>query len=60
MTGVDITDLDVMTDATIVKGTSGDVDVVDEVTVTKNAAATFAGTTSSHTEGTHTHALYTE
>ena len=60
MTGVDTTDLDVMTDATIVKGTSGDVDVVDEVTVTKNAAATFAGTTSSHTEGTHSHTLYTE
>jgi hypothetical protein len=60
MTGVDTTDLDVMTAAAIVKGTSGDVDVVDEVTATKNAAATFTGTTSTHTEGTHTHTLYTE
>lgn len=59
MTGVDTTDLDVMTAATIVKGTTG-VDVVDEVTATKNAAATFAGTTDTHTEGTHTHILYTE
>lgn len=60
MTGVDTTDLAVMTAATIVKGTTGDVDVVDEVTATKNAAVTFTGTTDSHTEGTHTHTLYTE
>jgi hypothetical protein len=61
MTGVDPTELDVMTAATIVKDTiTGDVDVVDEVTATKNATVTFTGTTDSHTEGTHTHTLYTE
>lgn len=60
MTGVGVTDLDVMTAATIVKVTAGDVEVVDEVTATKNAAVTFTGTTDTHTEGTHTHTLYTE
>jgi hypothetical protein len=60
MTGTETTDTTVLNGATIVKGTTGDVDVVDEVTATKNAAATFDGTTDSHAEGTHTHILYTE
>ena len=60
MTGTETTDTAVLNGATIVKGTTGDVDVVDEATATKNAAATFAGTTDTHTEGTHTHILYTE
>lgn len=60
MTGADVTDLEVMTGAALVKGTTGDVDVVDEVTTTKNSATTFTGTADTHTEGTHTHILYTE
>lgn len=60
MTGTETTDTAVLDSATLVKSTTGDVDVVEEVTTTKNAAATFDGTTDSHTEGTHTHILYTE
>ena len=59
MTGTETTDTSVLNGATLVKGTTG-VDVVDEVTTTKNAAVTFTGTTDTHTEGTHTHTLYTE
>jgi hypothetical protein len=60
MTGTGITNTEVLNGATIVKGTAGDVDVVDEVTTTKNADVTFAGTTSTHRESAHTHNLYTE
>ncbi len=59
MTGVEATELDVMTDATIVAGTTGDVEVVNEVTATKNTAKTFTGTTDEHTCPAHTHTLTT-
>lgn len=60
MTGTETTDTAVLNGATIVKGTTGDVDVVDEVTVTKNAATTFAGTADNKTIAPHTHILYAE
>jgi hypothetical protein len=49
--------VEAMTGATIVKGTTGDVDVVDEVTATKNDATTFEGTTDTHTHAAHSHTL---
>ena len=58
MTSVEVTDTAVLASATLVKGTTG-VDVVDEVTTTKNAEVTFNGSTDTHTEGTHTHILTT-
>lgn len=60
MTGLGtVEQLDVMTDATIAAGTTGDVTVVADVTRTKNAAKTFTGTTDEHTCPAHTHTLTT-
>lgn len=60
MTGLGtVVEEDVMTDATIVAGTTGDVDVVNEVTAAKNTAKTFTGTTDEHTCPAHTHTLTT-
>lgn len=51
------TTIDTVTNATIVKGVTGDVDVVSEVETTKNAATTFEGTAKVVTQNTHTHSL---
>lgn len=60
MTGTgEVVTEDVMTAATIVEGTTGDVTVVKDVTQTKNSAKTFTGTTDEHTCPAHTHTLAT-
>ena len=58
MTGVgDISTVEAITAATIIKGTTGDVEMLESVSASKNAAATFAGTTNEVTENAHTHTL---
>ena len=55
----DIETVEALTAASITAGTSGDVEVANGVTVNKNAAATFSGTTNEHTQADHTHTLAT-
>jgi hypothetical protein len=58
MTGVgDISTVEAITAATITKGTTGDVEMLESVSASKNDAATFTGTTNEVTENAHTHTL---
>lgn len=58
LTGLaNITTVDAITAATITKGTSGDVEMLESVSASKNAEVTYTGSTSKHTENSHTHSL---
>ncbi len=58
MTGLGtLTTIDAITAASITKGTSGDVEILESVSTSKNNQVTYEGTTDTHTEGNHNHAL---
>lgn len=49
--------VEAITAATIIKGTSGDVEMLESVKANMNAETVFTGTAADHTESTHTHTL---